>query len=763
MDNERMQLPSRPRRRRAQALAEFALTLPILLLLLFGIIEFARIFHAWITLQNAARAAARYAITGMVDEEHLEFISDQYALSINDAVGAASDTTRERLCADGDNRGNQPADYDPYEGVVGSGAGYESIFANNFDGLDCQPGDEDHEGFINDLGRIPSIREEARDGATGLSIRSHDAYDPADDTDTDNVYHGQWVCRDGNPLLSSCPTIAERVYEWTNFEEIGWFHVFMCSSRPTLRDDDSGAIRYVVDHNERVPPCRVMEVREGGDPGDAVNNQYNNQFDAGGPGDAVEIIITFNHPLITPLLLPEYVQLQARRVMINESFRSSRVVNLPPVIAQPTGTPTDTPVATSTGTATETPTATDTPTITLTPTTTETATSTPEPTCDNISLTGVLLSGNMLRVTFRNDNFAPLYLEGVSLQWDHDPLFPNMYTDWMRWNGVTHWDGTDAFPPTDVQDGTVGAIGNEPNWDFGADMALPGGSDTSTWDGRFQNGPTTLSDYFSQYDFAGSTWYFSHGCTLTIDVSTPTPTFTPDSPTNTPSHDCGDYSTVLEAFWPNGVVQFTFRQQSTLPMSIVGMNIQWLAYHPDLELDFVRVGGTNAFDPAGVIMWDGADTTPNTAAGTLGTEPTWLIDATINVGDTVSIWLDFDGGPSVNLQDEYGALASDFNGTQWEVDDGCIVTPEGINTAAPPTITLTPSETLIPSDTPIPTDTLPPSDTPIPTETYTPSNTPTPSDTPIPTDTPLPSDTPPPSDTPLPPTVPPTATVKDWD
>jgi hypothetical protein len=40
-------------RRTGQTLAEFAITLPILLLLLFGIIEFGRIFQAWVTLQNS--------------------------------------------------------------------------------------------------------------------------------------------------------------------------------------------------------------------------------------------------------------------------------------------------------------------------------------------------------------------------------------------------------------------------------------------------------------------------------------------------------------------------------------------------------------------------------------------------------------------------------------------------------------------------------------------------------------------------------------
>src|SRR5258708_1943969 len=52
---------------RGQTMVEFALTLPMLLALLFGVVEFGRIFQAWVTLQNAARAAARYTVTGQYD------------------------------------------------------------------------------------------------------------------------------------------------------------------------------------------------------------------------------------------------------------------------------------------------------------------------------------------------------------------------------------------------------------------------------------------------------------------------------------------------------------------------------------------------------------------------------------------------------------------------------------------------------------------------------------------------------------------------
>lgn len=46
---------------KGQSLVETALILPILLLLLFGIVDFGRIFHAYLTLDHAGREAARAA------------------------------------------------------------------------------------------------------------------------------------------------------------------------------------------------------------------------------------------------------------------------------------------------------------------------------------------------------------------------------------------------------------------------------------------------------------------------------------------------------------------------------------------------------------------------------------------------------------------------------------------------------------------------------------------------------------------------------
>jgi len=56
--------PDNPAERFGQAITEFALILPILLLLIFGIIEFARLFQAYLVVDNAARFGVRYAVTG---------------------------------------------------------------------------------------------------------------------------------------------------------------------------------------------------------------------------------------------------------------------------------------------------------------------------------------------------------------------------------------------------------------------------------------------------------------------------------------------------------------------------------------------------------------------------------------------------------------------------------------------------------------------------------------------------------------------------
>jgi Flp pilus assembly protein TadG len=62
-----------PRGRSAgQGAAEFALVLPVLLLLIFMIIALGRLLHAWLAVENGARFAVRYAVTGEYDPAYFD-------------------------------------------------------------------------------------------------------------------------------------------------------------------------------------------------------------------------------------------------------------------------------------------------------------------------------------------------------------------------------------------------------------------------------------------------------------------------------------------------------------------------------------------------------------------------------------------------------------------------------------------------------------------------------------------------------------------
>ena len=54
---------------KGQALVEMALVLPIILLVIMGMVEFGRIFNAYLIVTNASREGARIAIVGGTDTD----------------------------------------------------------------------------------------------------------------------------------------------------------------------------------------------------------------------------------------------------------------------------------------------------------------------------------------------------------------------------------------------------------------------------------------------------------------------------------------------------------------------------------------------------------------------------------------------------------------------------------------------------------------------------------------------------------------------
>jgi Flp pilus assembly protein TadG len=80
----------RRHRERGQTLTEFALVLPLVALLLFGVIQFGIVFHQYVTLTDAVRAGARQGAVG----RHL---SDPAGSAEDRVRGSAADLDQSKL------------------------------------------------------------------------------------------------------------------------------------------------------------------------------------------------------------------------------------------------------------------------------------------------------------------------------------------------------------------------------------------------------------------------------------------------------------------------------------------------------------------------------------------------------------------------------------------------------------------------------------------------------------------------------------------
>lgn len=464
-------------RRTGQTLAEFAITLPILLLLLFGVIEFGRIFQAWVTLQNSARAAARYASTGVYDTALYKLdltipdlsnpLNDSWVGDIDsivpcvrnavedaDAVPAIS--ASQAVAYNMLQRGTETTYTYGADTIQVYINGPESIYATYYGGDDCDPTDDDDQNRRKDLARILSIYNEARRGAAGLGLGAQvpptpEVGFPASWTSGWTDHPSTWILNRGGVEYPDKDTVPwyqvwDRPLPAGEFnrlrysDERGWFDVTICSSRTKLSEGnlstsdqarfefptilDSSGTSPTTTTDPRAPICRLAEYPASGSENETngwTNNVNSDSraaawWDAGGPGDTVSIVVSFNHPLITPLGLASYLPLQARRVAVNESFRSPRAVppsfdlpepeDIPPTFTPTnTATVTNTPTATSTNTLTPTftPTFTNTPTVTntFTPSLTPTVTNTPRPPIQ-LTVSDVCTSAGLITWTITN-------------------------------------------------------------------------------------------------------------------------------------------------------------------------------------------------------------------------------------------------------------------------------------------------------------------------------------------------------------------------
>ena len=86
---------------KGQALVEFALLVPIFLMLLFAIVDFGMGFHSWITVTNSAREGARLGAVSASTEKIIERVEDTATL-INE------DTNMEVFVTNAADAGGQP-------------------------------------------------------------------------------------------------------------------------------------------------------------------------------------------------------------------------------------------------------------------------------------------------------------------------------------------------------------------------------------------------------------------------------------------------------------------------------------------------------------------------------------------------------------------------------------------------------------------------------------------------------------------------------
>jgi len=210
-----------------QSMVEFALALPILLLLIFGIIEFGRMLQAWLALENGARFAVRYAITGSYDPQYCQ-----------DAANALTGVYSPRQIFGKDyvdtgtvddlNNADGPTDFDcrVSEGWVKN----QSWHLTNREKEEV----EILSNVLIDWARLPSIRDVALSGAVGL------AYDPVEPTTGDYTEYLKYAytVNDFDQVHRGNPSLP------------GYFDITTCSNRINLSGE-----RFVFDENEAEKFC----------------------------------------------------------------------------------------------------------------------------------------------------------------------------------------------------------------------------------------------------------------------------------------------------------------------------------------------------------------------------------------------------------------------------------------------------------------------------------------------------------------------------
>ncbi len=412
------------RRQKGQGLVEFALIIPLLLLLIGAIIEFSYAMYTYIALQEMARMGVRYAVTGTYNKGYCDDAATALGLTADDY-----DATTGYDC-------NVPSTKTDYE---------------------------DKTNRLEDWARMLSVRDTAMQGGAAM------LYNPAVSGNYQafltsvykNTFHPDnrgTPSASGYLFISTCSNRDDSVPTTVSGTTVIVERTAATDPNPYY---DGAAVR----QNQFYGICAVKNYNGGTD------NKYTFVDDPGGPGNRVRVTVTYDHPLIVPFFSAMWPNLKMTTTQdgIVEKFRTSRVVGvaggintlptftpLPSLTPIPSDTPvpsqTPVPSATLVPSITLSPTSTFTKTITLTPSQTPTSTNTPLP-CPVNNGTGLRGSyyGNLGSAAA--NRFKNLVLVRIDPQVNFDwaasspstsnPIITNDYYQ-GRWEGfiAPDWPGT---------------------------------------------------------------------------------------------------------------------------------------------------------------------------------------------------------------------------------------------------------------------------------------------------------------------------------
>lgn len=688
------------RKFRGQGLVEFALVLPVMLLVIFVIIELARLLHAWLAVENGARFGVRYAVTGEYEDDYCSLYPDGVCDEQSEEDGARipsiKDAARAGSVAILRNESLLPGQPGFYKVTVcsnKSGIIYYPADSDNAIPADCQPtedggGPGDRVSVTVDFDHPlitplltswwPQLHLSAkREGiveqfrvARVVGLPATIAVPTFTPTITPTPTITDTPTATSSPTATPCKVPPEVVI--TEPDNGQYYQDYLPAQAmaydPDNTDEDSCSL-LDIESNPSKDGTGIQQVifaidYWNGNSWERVHNQTENYVGYcgfGGDNPCPQYDISDGYwpggdPIENGL---HKISVQAR----DDESEVSPWVSLEFYIDAP-----------------------PTPTPSLTPT----------PDCNDIYAESIWISGDDLRVNVRNNNPMQVFLTDSRLTWSE--LDSSMYVNYFQYDWSTYYGGDDWSSST--------TAGPSNPYDWGH----PSGS-RMTWRSDFNNVPGGIL-----WDAYSVRLTFDYVCHVYANIeeeqptptNTPSPTWTPTitltpsrtpSPTRTPTPDCDDIYANSDQIYGDDF-EFRIRNNNPQPAYLKSASLSWPAstWSPPQVFDYFRFDGNRYYDN------DSTSSTVNASSSLYigaGANPWWEAD--------------FKNLPDGGLQGTYSAtLVFEFPG--WGT---CNVSaseyrppqPTATPTTPPPPPTSTPTEgPPTATSEPTATSTMPPMD-----------------------------------------------------